>query len=77
MITDGRWKMIVYHVNGAQHVQRFDLANDPHEIRDLASGKEWAAIVTRLAARLRAWQQRIGDPWMRSPVAGAAATPSR
>ena len=71
MATDGRWKLIVYRVNGVERVQLFNLENDPAECRNLAPDPAHASRITELRARLEAWQAENGDRWMR-PVAPAA-----
>jgi arylsulfatase A-like enzyme len=59
MIRTDRWKLIYYpHLD---REQLFDLANDPHEIHDLAGDPAQADRVERLKVALRAWQQRVGD----------------
>jgi len=49
MVRRGAWKLIYSH---GYPVQLFDLANDPHERRDLASSPEHAAIRETLEARV-------------------------
>jgi arylsulfatase A-like enzyme len=71
MITDGRWKLIVYHVDGNERLQLFDLANDPHELSDRSESAGYQDHVTRLLERLGRWQQQVGDRWW------PAATPMR
>lgn len=66
MIVDRRWKLIRYRVNGGgERAQLFDLANDPHELRDLASLPGSAAQMRRLQSQLASWQEACGDRWMR------------
>jgi arylsulfatase A-like enzyme len=58
-VMDERWQLIVYpHVN---KTQLFDLRNDPHELKDLGGDAAHAVEVQRLTARLRQWQQQLGD----------------
>lgn len=58
-IRDDRWHMIVYpQIN---KTQLFDLANDPHETKDLAADPDRAADLRRLTAALEAWQRELGD----------------
>jgi hypothetical protein len=63
MVTDGRWKLIVYRVGGAERVQLFDLATDPDECRDLAAEPSRAGRIAGLRARLQSWQAATGDRW--------------
>lgn len=69
MATDGRWKLILYRVNGGERAQLFDLEDDPDELRDLASAPEHARRIAGLRARLARWQEEVGDRWW--PAAGA------
>lgn len=58
-IRDARWHLIRYpHIN---KTQLFDLANDPHELNDLADKKEHAAKVKELFALLEQVQRELGD----------------
>jgi len=66
MVTDGRWKLIIYRVDGAERVQLFDLAGDPDECRDLAAERSSVARIAELRARLRCWQAEAGDGWFGS-----------
>ena len=63
MVTHGRWKLIVYRVDGAERVQLFDLATDPDECRDLAGDGGHAWRIAGLRAKLHAWQAETGDRW--------------
>ena len=63
MISDGRWKLIVYRVGGGERVQLFDLVGDPDECRDLAAEPSQATRVVELRAQLQAWQVATGDRW--------------
>jgi arylsulfatase A-like enzyme len=67
MATDGRWKLILYHVEGTERAQLFDLANDPHELRDLAGTPAQAGHIARLREQLARWQQQAGDYWWHTP----------
>jgi choline-sulfatase len=49
MIRSGDWKLIYSH---GHPVQLFDLAQDPHERRDLAADPQHAALRDRLLARV-------------------------
>ncbi len=72
MVTDGRWKLIVYRVAGVERRELFDLREDPDEIRDLAADPRQAERVAELTARLAAWREENGDRWF-APCAGAGA----
>ena len=41
----------------------FDLAKDPHEMKNVAGDPANAAVLTELRQRVRAWQQETNDPW--------------
>jgi arylsulfatase A-like enzyme len=58
-VRDDRWKLIAYPKIG--HLQLFDLANDPHEQRNLIDRPEFAGEVARLQRLMREWQQKVGD----------------
>jgi N-sulfoglucosamine sulfohydrolase len=42
----------------------YDLDADPGETRNLADDEAHAATLHAMQARLRAWQERTGDPWI-------------
>ena len=63
-IRDARWKLIRYHVNGADRLQLFDLQEDPDELNDLSVISGHEETIRRLLGLLREWQQRVGDHWM-------------
>ncbi len=56
---DERYKIIYYPP--INHVQLFDLRDDPDEMINLAPHPEYAPIVDRLTTRLRQWQESVGD----------------
>ena len=62
-VTDGRWKLIVYRVNGRERRQLFDLDADPAELHDLADRPGHTGLVASLSRRLAAWQRSAGDRW--------------
>jgi len=66
MIRIDRWKLI--HYPKIHKFQLFDLANDPHELSNLAENPEHAALMRQLYDRLRAWQKDVGDPAVTAPV---------
>lgn len=70
MVRDDRYKLIEYP--RAHRRQLFDLRRDPWETRDLSQEPRYAALVERLQAALRQWQQRVDDPLL---MAQEAARP--
>ena len=66
MVTDGRWKLIVYRVGGIERVQLFDLATDSDECCDLAAEPSRVARLAELRAVLQMWQAEVGDRWFGS-----------
>ncbi|MBR9802319.1 sulfatase-like hydrolase/transferase [bacterium] len=58
-IRAGDWKLIVYPP--FNHQQLFNLANDPHEIMNLADDPQHANKVKRLTNALKKQQQQFGD----------------
>jgi Arylsulfatase A and related enzymes len=75
MVSDGRWKLIRYRVNGIERLQLFDLENDPHELSDLAAMPAHQTTLQRLLIRLGDWQNAVGDRWM-PPAAGSSPATS-
>jgi len=57
-VRDERWK---YAWNPQAVDELYDLAEDPHELTNLAGRPETAAAETRLRALLSAWMEDIGD----------------
>jgi arylsulfatase A-like enzyme len=58
-VRDDRWKLIAYpQIN---HRQLFDLKNDPHEVKDLASNPEYGREIERLTGLLQRRQRDLGD----------------
>lgn len=54
-----RWKLIMYpQVN---HVQLFDLENDPHETSNLAADVDQASRIDELTRLIGQWQKKVGD----------------
>lgn len=69
-VRDDRWKLIAYpHIN---HRQLFDLKNDPHEMKDLATDPGHVREVERLLMLMRRWQADSGDT---QPLTTAAPLP--
>lgn len=75
MVTDGRWKLIVYRVAGTERCQLFDLETDPDEMNDLVASSVHGGQVERLRERLVCWQAAVGDRWM--PLADSGAGDGR
>jgi N-sulfoglucosamine sulfohydrolase len=42
----------------------YDLTNDPHEVKNLASDPQYADTLKKLQDKLKTFQQRTGDPWI-------------
>jgi N-sulfoglucosamine sulfohydrolase len=42
----------------------YDLAEDPDELRNLADRPEYAELVSGFTAKLKAFQEATGDPWL-------------
>ncbi len=58
-VRDERYKLIRYpQIN---YTQLFDLAQDSHELRNLAAEAEQAERVERMMSLLADWQRRLGD----------------
>lgn len=58
-IRDDRWKLIRYpQIN---KTQLFDMANDPHEIKDLSTDPRQATKIKELTTLLERWQRDSGD----------------
>lgn len=65
MVRTERWKLISYsHLNRAQ---LFDLANDPHELKDLASDPRHQDLVLDLRRKLNDWFAPRIEPY-KSPI---------
>ncbi len=67
MVSDGRWKLILYFRSlernvGTERLQLFDVENDPLEMNDLSNDDAYRPELQRLLAALRDWQTEIGDP---------------
>jgi arylsulfatase A-like enzyme len=60
MIRTDRWKLIRYPRIGRE--QLFDLANDRHEMHDVATNPAHAATLAELRQRLEQWLAEQGDP---------------
>jgi arylsulfatase A-like enzyme len=59
-VRDDRYKLIRYPL--IDHVQLFDLAEDPHELHDLAGEPAQAPRVATMTGWLADWQTRVDDP---------------
>lgn len=58
-IRDERWKLILFPKIAKR--QLFDLESDPDEVKNLAEDPAQADRIAALTAKLRDWQQRLGD----------------
>ena len=58
-VRDDRWKLIRYPKT--DYTQLFDLATDPHEMRNLASDPAHAGRIAAMMESMRSWQQKVGD----------------
>ena len=58
-IRDERWKLIAYPK--IDHLQLFDLKNDPFETENLIDKAEHAEQVARLRVLMRSWQTAVCD----------------
>lgn len=65
----GPWKLIRYDAGGEQHVQLFNLDDDPDERNNLAELPEQQERVKELTALLIAELEAQGDPLAKSPDA--------
>ncbi len=57
--SDDRWKLIAYPK--VQHMQLFDLHNDPHETINLIDNAEHQSHAKRLLQRMHEWQKELND----------------
>lgn len=60
-VRDQQFKLIETLHAGEHHIQLFDLAEDPHEMNNLAEQTEHRPALDRLRKALRLWQSEIGD----------------
>ncbi len=60
-VSDDRYKLIEYAVEGERHTQLFDLLEDPAEKNNLAQDPEHAETLQRLRAELRRWRTELND----------------
>ncbi len=58
-VRDDRWKLIRYPLRN--HVQLFDLQEDPGEMVNLAKNPDHAARIVRMTGLMGRWQERVGD----------------
>jgi arylsulfatase A-like enzyme len=58
-VRDERWKLIVYPKIAKREL--FDLVSDPDEMKNLADDPGQAPRIESLTAKLRGWQQHLGD----------------
>jgi len=58
-VRDERWKLIAYpKIN---HLQLFDLKNDPHETNDVFDNPRNDGHIARLRSLMKQWQAKVGD----------------
>ena len=62
MIREERYKLIYYPIGN--HVQLFDMINDPHEMTDLAADPAHAAMLERMTRRLVAELHGSDQDWL-------------
>jgi arylsulfatase A-like enzyme len=60
-VSDGRFKLIEYCVNGRRTTQLFNLRTDPWEMHNLAGDRDYADCLAELRGRLLAWKDEAGD----------------
>ncbi len=60
MVRDDRWKLIWYPQ--IDRLQLFDLARDPHELKDLSAEPRQKDRVARMRANMETWFRSQGDP---------------
>jgi arylsulfatase A-like enzyme len=58
-VRDDRWKLIAYPKT--QHMQLFDLQNDPHETINLIDNAEHQSHAKRLLQSMLEWQKELND----------------
>jgi hypothetical protein len=77
-VRDERWKLIVYPP--INHVQLFDLRNDPDEMHDLAGDADGAETIERLTRLMKSWQAKVMRLRPEMPISSqnacATSTPS-
>ncbi len=61
-VSDGRWKLIEYLVDGVRTRQVFDLHNDPDELNNLAETETGNQQAARLRPALLRWRDELDDP---------------
>jgi len=57
-----RWKDYKYVMNAPCEDELYDLAKDPHELRNLVDAPDYAAVRTECEDRLLAWMKDSNDP---------------
>ncbi len=55
-------------MNARPFAQLFDIKNDPYELKDIGSKKEYAAIVEELSRRILDWMESVKDPLLEGPL---------
>lgn len=61
MIRNHRWKLIRYQVDGKQHTQLFNIAEDPWETRNLADEAQQQQRVSDMTALLQKTMEQLND----------------
>lgn len=67
MVKKGKWKMIRYYrsektASGCEHVQIFNVEQDPWEINNLVLDSRYLYLFGELAEEMKKWQVKVGDP---------------
>ena len=60
-VTDGRYKLIEYRVDGTSTTQLFDRQRDPWEQHDLSANPDFAETVANLRIQLHRWYTDYDD----------------
>ncbi len=62
-----KWEML----QSPPEFELYDLASDPHELRNLSGNSEYAEVEKSLATELLAWRRETGDPFLDREVLAA------
>jgi arylsulfatase A-like enzyme len=86
-IRDERWKLIRYPL--VDRTQLYDLAADPHELKDLSGQPDEAERITRMLSLMAQYQREFGDTaplkvanpkpaaWTSPEVRGSSGSPKK